>query len=362
MKLNADFSKYVLNFKFDAGTSRGILRHKDTWFIRLWHPAEPFRIGRGECGILKGLSIDDRPDVEDKLREVCREISRRDFNELATSDLAEIFQLRDFPSILFGLETAMLDLMNGGRMMIFESPFSQGKEAIPINGLVWMGDKDFMQRQIREKISEGYNCIKMKIGAIDFDSECSLLHDLRKQYDGDKLSLRLDANGAFQPGEALQKLKMLSKFGIHSIEQPIRQGQEEEMKSLCMNSPIRIALDEELIGKYLYEEKLNLLKNIRPSYIILKPSLLGGLASCREWIEIARSLNIGWWITSALESNIGLNAIAQFTATFSPDIPQGLGTGKLYHNKIESPLVISKGSLKYDLNNKWDFKLSGKNE
>ena len=359
MKLNADFSKHVLKFKFDAGTSRGILRHKNTWFIRVWHTEEPWRIGRGECGPLQGLSIDDRPDFETKLNEVCREVSRRDFNKLATSDLSEIFQLRNFPSILFGLETAILDLMHGGTMTIFESPFSRGEEVIPINGLVWMGDKDFMQRQIREKISEGYNCIKMKIGAIDFDTECALLHDLRKDYPQDRLSLRLDANGAFQAEEALQKLKILSKFGIHSVEQPIRHGQEKEMRALCIDSPIDIALDEELIGKYSYEEKLSLLKYIRPSYIILKPSLLGGFASCREWIEIASSLNIGWWITSALESNIGLNAIAQFTATFSPSIPQGLGTGKLYHNNIESPLVISKGSLRYDLNNKWDFKLSG---
>jgi o-succinylbenzoate synthase len=359
MNLKAAFSKHLLNFKFDAGTSRGVLRHKDTWFIRIWDQAQPSVIGRGECGPLKGLSVDDRPDFEDKLSEVCNQISRWDLDDLAASDLSKIFSLRNFPAILFGLETAILDLMNGGRMMIFDTPFSQGQVSLPINGLVWMGNKDFMQKQISDKISEGYSCIKMKIGAIDFDAECSLLRGIRREYPEGKLSIRLDANGAFQPGEAMQKLKILSKFGIHSIEQPVLQGQVEEMKALCGTSPIAVALDEELIGKYLYEEKLGLLKNIRPSYIILKPSLLGGFGSCREWIEIADLLKIGWWITSALESNIGLNAISQFTATFSPEIPQGLGTGKLYHNNIESPLVITKGSLNYDLNNKWDFKLSG---
>jgi O-succinylbenzoate synthase len=359
MNLKATFSKHLLNFKFDAGTSRGVLRHKDTWFIRIWDQAEPSIIGRGECGPLKGLSVDDRPDFEDKLSEVCNQIRGWDLDELSASDLSKIFSLRNFPAILFGLETAILDLMNGGRMMIFDTPFSKGQTSLPINGLVWMGDKDFMQRQIREKISEGYACIKMKTGAIDFDAECALLQGIRKEYREDQLIIRLDANGAFQPREALEKLQILSKFGIHSIEQPILHGQPEQMKALCSISPIAIALDEELIGKNIYEEKLGLLKKIQPSYIILKPGLLGGFGSCREWIEIADSLKIGWWITSALESNIGLNAISQFTATFSPAIPQGLGTGKLYHNNIESPLVITKGSLNYDLNNKWDFKLSG---
>ncbi|HXA01489.1 MAG TPA: o-succinylbenzoate synthase, partial [Cytophagaceae bacterium] len=309
-----------MNFKFDAGTSRGIMRHKDTWFINIWDQANPLLAGRGECGPLKGLSIDDRKDFEEKLSEVCQRINQSDLNELAGADLVDFFQLNQFPSILFGLETAILDLINGGEMMIFKNSFSSGLGAIPINGLVWMGDKDFMERQIKEKISEGYTCIKMKIGAIDFDAECSILQDLRKKYPEDKITLRLDANGVFQPVDALEKLGILSKYQIHSIEQPIRQGQEEQMKELCKNSAVHIALDEELIGKFLYEEKESLLKNIQPAYIILKPSLLGGFKSCREWIAIAESLNIGWWITSALESNIGLNAIAQFAATFSPSI------------------------------------------
>jgi O-succinylbenzoate synthase len=359
MNLKSNFSKYILNFKFDAGTSRGVLHNKDTWFIKIWDQSNPLLAGRGECGPLKGLSIDDRNDFEEKLSEVCQRINQSDLNELAKADLTDLFCLHDFPSILFGLETAILDLTNGGRMMIFKTLFSSGLAPIPINGLVWMGDKDFMERQISEKISEGYTCIKIKIGAIDFDVECSILHDLRKKYTEDKISLRLDANGAFEPADALQKLKSLSKYQIHSIEQPIHQGQEERMKELCKKSPIPIALDEELIGKFSQEEKIRLLKNVLPAYIILKPSLLGGFKACREWIAIAESLNIRWWITSALESNIGLNAIAQFTATFSPSIPQGLGTGKLYHNNIESPLVITKGSLKYDPDNNWNFKLSG---
>jgi o-succinylbenzoate synthase len=359
MKLKSGFTKYILDFKFDAGTSRGILRHKDTWFIKIWDRENPLLAGRGECGPLKGLSIDDRSDFEDKLNQVCELIDRSDLNSLANADLAVFFQLKDFPSILFGLETAILDLMNGGKMMLFISSFSSGLSSIPVNGLIWMGEKDFIEKQIHEKVSEGFTCIKMKIGAIDFDSECSIIHDLRKKYSVEKITLRLDANGAFQPEDAMGKLNALSKYHIHSIEQPIRHGQEDQMKDLCRKSPVPIALDEELIEKFSKEEKENLLKKIRPAYIILKPSLLGGFKSCREWIEIAESLNIGWWITSALESNIGLNAIAQFTATFSPSIPQGLGTGKLYHNNIESPLVISKGSLKYDPDNKWDFKLSG---
>jgi o-succinylbenzoate synthase len=359
MNLKSAFNKYTLDFRFDAGTSRGILRQKNTWFLKIWDPGNPLVVGRGECGPLKGLSIDDRNDFEEKLNEVCQQINEFELHELVNADLADIFQLKDFPSIVFGLETAVLDLMNGGMMMIFDTPFSAGLASIPINGLVWMGDKAFMVKQIKEKIVEGYTCIKMKIGAIDFDTECAILHDLRKRYSEDKITLRLDANGAFQPSDALQKLKILSTYKIHSVEQPIRQGQEEAMKELCVNSPVHIALDEELIGKFFREEKESLLRNIKPSYIILKPSLLGGFKACREWIEIAESLNTGWWLTSALESNIGLNAIAQFTSTFSPSLPQGLGTGKLYHNNPESPLVISKGSLKYDPDNKWDFKLSG---
>ncbi|MFL5729892.1 MAG: o-succinylbenzoate synthase [Cytophagaceae bacterium] len=355
MKLKADFQKHVLNFRFDAGTSRGVLRQKDTWYL---HVSASGLTGRGECGPLKGLSIDDREDFEVKLREVCQRMEGMDLKDM-DQDLSAFFKLQEFPSILFGLETALLDLKNGGKMLLFDSDFSKGIGSIPINGLVWMGEKEFMQQQIAEKIGEGYACIKMKIGAIDFETECTILRELRKKYSPEQLSLRLDANGAFSADEALDKLEILAGFGIHSIEQPIRQGQMDSMRELCQRSPLKIALDEELIGISSYVEKKKLLETIRPPFIILKPSLLGGFKACREWIEIAGGLNIGWWITSALESNIGLNAIAQFTASFSPSIPQGLGTGKLYHNNIESPLVITKGSLRCDPLSKWDFKLSG---
>jgi O-succinylbenzoate synthase len=359
MRLKASFKKHTLQFKFEAGTSRGVLKNKDTWFIQVWDENDPLKIGIGECGPLKGLSIDDRPDLEKKLTEVCRQVESISDLDLFDIDWLSSFDLTEFPSIIFALETAFLDLLNGAKRQLFKTSFSQGLSGIHINGLVWMGDEDFMIQQIREKIAAGFSCIKIKIGAIDFDKECSVLSFIRKKYSSDKIIIRADANGAFSPSEALGKLNILSQYEIHSIEQPIKAGQEDPMKDLCARSPIAIALDEELIGIRSYEDKKKLIEKIRPSFLIIKPTLLGGFHASQEWIELAESTKTGWWITSALESNIGLNSIAQFTSSYpqTSSIPQGLGTGQIYHNNIESSLVIKMGSLYCDPNKKWDLKL-----
>lgn len=241
----------------------------------------------------------------------------------------------------------MLDLINGGERLIFNNSFSKGESSLIINGLVWMGDEQFMLNQIDEKLKAGYSCIKMKIGAIDFDKECGLLKSIRDKYSHDRITLRVDANGAFGKDDALKKLKTLATFKIHSIEQPIKQGQVDFMSQLCLKSPIAIALDEELIGVWGYENKKRLLKKINPQYIILKPTLLGGILETKEWLSIAEELKIGWWITSALESNIGLNAVSQLTAEFKVDMPQGLGTGGLYNNNFPSPLSLEREELYY---------------
>jgi O-succinylbenzoate synthase len=356
MSLTAHWQKHTLEFLFEAGTSRGVLKTKDTWFIKLWDDKNPSVIGIGECGPLKGLSPDDRSDLEAKLDEVCKRIIRIDISD-SIPTLLTSFSLQEYPSILFGLETALLDLNNGGNRTIFFTPFSTGKESIPINGLVWMGDKTFMQEQLEEKISHGYDCIKLKIGAIDFDTEIKLIESIRDRFSPEQITIRVDANGAFGFQEAKEKLKILSRYSLHSIEQPIKAGQPEEMRQLCVDTPLPIALDEELIGIKTWEEKSKLLEFIRPQYIILKPTLVGGIGMSREWILIAESWNIKWWMTSALESNIGLNAISQFTSTLNVSMPQGLGTGQLYSNNIHAPLSIKKGRLYYDPSKTWDLSI-----
>lgn len=342
--MTASYQQYILEFKRPSGTSRGVLTTKETWFLLL---QDGTGIGIGECGILRTLSIDDRPDYEQKLQWVCEHIHLGEealYNELTA-----------FPSIQFGVEMAFKSLRARDPFILFPSDFTKGIQDIPINGLIWMGEKDFMKEQITQKLAAGFQCIKMKIGAIDFDTELSLLAYIRSQFSSDVITLRVDANGAFSPSEALTKLTQLQEFSLHSIEQPIKQGQTTEMKSLCKETPLPIALDEELIGIFAYEEKKKLLETIRPQYIILKPSLIGGFRGSMEWIRLAESMNIGWWITSALESNIGLNAISQFTYTLENDLPQGLGTGGLYTNNIPSPLVVSEGGLRYDPEQHWEF-------
>ncbi|MGB1247708.1 MAG: o-succinylbenzoate synthase [Chitinophagales bacterium] len=335
--LNASFEKYTLLFKRPSGTSRGVLKKKDSWFIKIWDTKSPNIIGTGECGLLRGLSCDDIPNYENKVKQVCQNIN----------DYVDNFHISliDFPSIRFGVEMALMDLNNGGKQHFFENSFSKRQKGIDINGLIWMGNVDFMQEQIDAKLEQGYHCIKMKIGAINFAKEYNILRQLRKRYSKETIELRVDANGAFSPEEAFVKLDELSKLDIHSIEQPIRQGQWKAMEKLCAVTPLPIALDEELIGVHEVSQRKNMLDTIKPQYIILKPSLVGGWQSSDEWIKLAEDRDIGWWATSALESNIGLNAIAQWTATKSNSMPQGLGTGQLYTNNIESDLIIENGQL-----------------
>ncbi len=332
MAYKISFEKKVFHFKRPSGTSRGILTEKKCWLLSVWNPTNPAIKGKGECSIIEGLS----PDYEnDEQYEAILEALVND------PDL----DLSKYPSIKFGLESALLDLEHGGKQMYFDNDFAKGKHKIPINGLVWMGDEAFMQEQILEKLAQGFKTIKMKIGAIDLETELRLLQAIRKKYSKDEITLRVDANGAFQPGEAISILKRLSELDIHSIEQPIMPGQWNEMSKLCLNTPTPIALDEELIGINDPDQKVALLETIRPQFIILKPSLHGGISGAREWMTLAEDRSIPWWITSALESNIGLKAIAQLTAEYDVSLPQGLGTGSLYTDNIPSNLVVENGFI-----------------
>ena len=340
--MKATYQKYILNFKQASGTSRGILKTKETFFLKL---IDEDQVGIGECGVFKGLSIDDRPDYEEKLNWLCQNI-----NTTIDDLLAELIE---FPSILFGLEQAVLSLKSNNPFELFPSKFTRSKEAININGLIWMGSEAFMKQQIEEKIKAGFSTIKIKIGAIDFETELGLLKSIRKDFSRKEIELRVDANGAFKPNKALEKLKRLSDFEIHSIEQPIRQGQISEMAYLCLKTPLPIALDEELIGVFNVTKKQELLQIINPQYIILKPSLVGGFKASKDWINLAEKQQIGWWITSALESNVGLNAIAQWTYNLGNLMPQGLGTGSLFTNNFESPLEVKNGHLHYNSTKKW---------
>lgn len=344
--ITASYRKYILNLKQPSGTSRGILNTKETWFIILH---DGTKRGVGECGIFRGLSVDDRPDYESKLEWTCNNV------QMGLDILLE--ELEAFPSIQFGLETAFKSLHSSNEFELFPSEFTKCNDSIPINGLIWMGSENFMKQQIKEKIEAGFRCIKMKIGAIHFQTEINLLKSIRKEFSAKDIELRVDANGAFSVSEALEKLKILSQFEIHSIEQPIKQGQIEDMAFLCEQTPLPVALDEELIGVFSVTQKEKLLQIIKPQYIILKPSLVGGFNGCDEWIDSAEEYNIGWWITSALESNIGLNAIAQYTFIKRSNMPQGLGTGSLFTNNFDSPLVVKNGTLQYDNLKSWTFNL-----
>ncbi|MDO6676118.1 o-succinylbenzoate synthase [Tenacibaculum sp. 1_MG-2023] len=344
--IKAYYHKYLLNFKQASGTSRGVLRTKETWFLILEKEGKK---GFGECGLFRGLSADDRPDYEEKLQWVCNNIN------FGLEKL--LIELIEFPSIQFGLEQAFLSLESKTPFELFPSDFTKGKQQISINGLIWMGDKAFMQQQIKDKLQQGFTTIKMKIGAIDFNTEIELLQSIRKEFSVKEIELRVDANGAFLPKNALEKLQRLSELELHSIEQPIKQGQWQEMASLCEKTPLPIALDEELIGVFSFEEKEKCIATIQPEYIILKPSLVGGFKGSSEWIQIASNHNAGNWITSALESNIGLNAIAQWTYTLNNPLPQGLGTGSLFTNNFESPLEVSDGSLGYNVDRNWNFNI-----
>lgn len=343
--MKAEFRHYRLDFKRPSRTSRAVMTYKDTYFLKVWDEADPAKYGIGECAVFRGLSADDFPNYESKLRDLCRAIG-----EGRKVDIAR------WPSIKFGLETALLDFDNGCCRRPFPTPWSEGQGGILINGLVWMDTPEVMLQNAIAKAEAGFRCIKLKIGAHDFERELQMVDKLRVAYGPDKLEIRLDANGAFPDGEtALEHLKRMSVLDIHSLEQPVKAGHWDTMAYVCENSPIPIALDEELIGVHDSLDMFKMLKYIAPAYIILKPSLCGGFSGATEWMNAAEKLGIGWWATSALESNIGLNAIAQWTSALDVTMPQGLGTGMLYTNNIPSPLWLDGQYLRFDTARKFDL-------
>lgn len=341
--MKARHTQINLQFKFPAGTSRGVLLEKPSSFIIL---EQNGFMGIGECSTIPNLSIDPMEFYEQKLNDVCEWLNK--------GNNPDDIDLSVFPSIAFGLETALLDLKANGSKKLFASDFTESKSGISINGLVWMGDKAFMQKQISEKIAAGYRCIKLKVGALDFDTELEIIKNIRQQFSAKEIEIRLDANGGFTPQDAMEKLEKLAVYQIHSIEQPIKQGQLEVMVDICQKSPIPVVLDEELIGIKSADKEF-IIEKIKPAYIILKPSLLGGFKQSEEWILLAEKHQVKWWITSALEANIGLNVIAQWTYTLNSELPQGLGTGQLYHNNIPSPLEIRDAKLFYETKNAWNL-------
>ena len=336
--LKIDILPRLFHFKQPAGTSRGVYTTRQSWLLRITSPTVPGKEAWGECAPLPALSCDDRPDYAAVLRKFCDEVESEGFICRG--------RWHAFPSMVFGMETALRHWKTDS-FALWDTPFSRGEEGICINGLIWMGDYDAMFRQIETKLAAGYRCIKLKIGAIDFDRELDLLKFIRRHFSVHDVELRVDANGAFIPADAPRRLEELAKLDLHSIEQPIRAGQPEAMATLTATSPLPIAFDEELIGANTDEGKAELLDRLHPQYIVLKPSLHGGMAGCHEWIKLAEERQIGWWVTSALESNIGLNAIAQWCATLQRTMPQGLGTGQLFTDNIPMPLEIRKDCLWY---------------
>lgn len=336
--LKARYIPYTLQFKQPARTSRSVMAEKETFFVAVYDDQTGVT-GYGEAALFRGLSADDTPDFERRLAAACSAIDDIDIESITSS------------AIRFGIETALSDLTHGGTMR----PFSDGDFAIPINGLVWMADKHTMIRQMRQKLDQGFRCIKIKIGGIDFDDELDMLATLRSEFAPDQVELRLDANGAFKPDDAMGKLNRLASYHIHSIEQPIKAGQLDAMAEICRKSPIPIALDEELIGLTSDADKLRMISYVKPAFVILKPSLCGGFAEADRWIAAAETEGVKWWATSALESNVGLNAIARWTAAKSLDMPQGLGTGALYDNNVGSPLVVKDAKISVDNTLQWDL-------
>jgi len=346
MKFNRlQFAKHVLDFNFAAGTSRGVLHQKPSWILKLFNHSQPDVAGYGECSIIPGLSIDNEAEIEPCLRQIAKDLEN---NQSVNWQL-----VNQLPAVRFGLETAIADFRNQGQRILFQSKFTQGEAGIPINGLIWMGDVAFMRKQISAKLDAGFNCLKLKIGALNFDDELTILREIRKSFSHNMLELRVDANGAFNQKDVFSKLESLNQFQLHSIEQPVKAGQWELMKDVCHQSPFPVALDEELIGVNDVKKMAEMLQFIQPQYIILKPGLIGGFSISDEWIRLAELQQIGWWITSALEGNIGLNAIAQYTFVKENPMHQGLGTGQLFSNNIDSPLTIKGGALFYDAEQPW---------
>jgi len=335
--MRLQFAPYVLKFKEPAGTSRGVMTEKITAFLRLYDEKDPARYGIGEAAIFPGLS----PEADDRYFYKVVELVNNVKLGLPTD-------LSRFPSLQFGFEQCIRDFTSGCKGIYFDSPFIHGNSDIVINGLVWMGNFDEMMKRLESRLAMGFHCIKLKIGAIEWENEVGMIEYIRSRYSKDEVEIRVDANGGFDMDTALPRLSRLASLDVHSIEQPIRQGAPELMNFLCEVSPLPIALDEELIGKYTLEEKKQLLDEINPQFIVLKPSLVGGFSGAQEWINLAEEKGTGWWITSALESNIGLNALAQWVATLGQSRPQGLGTGSLFTNNLSSPLRLSGERLSYD--------------
>lgn len=338
-----EISERTLHFKQPAGTSRGVYTTRHSYYLTLTSDEKPGIKGVGECATLPDLSCDAKPEYDLTLRQICQMVEQM--------GKIPYDMLRPYPSILFGLETAFAQLEANGSTCLFDTPFGHGEEGITINGLVWMGTYDEMYERLEEKLKAGFHCVKLKIGAIDFFKELDLIKHIRQAFTKEQIELRVDANGGFTPENAMSRLEALAQYDIHSIEQPIRQHQWPKMAELCRNTPLPIALDEELIGVNVRSMKEALLDTIHPQYIILKPSLHGGMYGSTEWIELARQRGIGSWITSALESNVGLNAIAHFAAkTYGPHVnmPQGLGTGQLFTDNIPMPLTIKGDQLIYE--------------
>lgn len=344
--MTCTFKKYILHFRKPGGTSRGILYDKET-FILILRDRE--KTAYGECNLFRNLSCDDREGYEGKLAEVCI--------QLPVEKETILSRLTEWPSIYFGMETVLKDWENGSGQVIFPNAIKKNGFSVPINGLVWMGSEEEMKKQIAAKLKAGYTSIKLKIGAIDFDKEIALLKFIRDRFTEEEVEIRLDANGAFKYREAKEKLKRISDYQINYIEQPIKSGQWEEMALLSENSPVKIALDEELVGVLSLEKKKKLIETIKPQILILKPALAGGFSSCDEWKKLIEEQGGSWVITSALESNIGLNAIAQYAASDNVAMPQGLGTGQLFTNNFPSPLLVDSNGLHYHPNRSWDFSL-----
>ncbi len=343
--MKAAWQKHTLHFKQASGTSRGVLRSKDSYFIRL---SQNGQTGIGECGLLRGLSADDRPDYTSTLDRLMQQLENEEKNLLPS--------LREFPSIQAGLEMALLDLKSK-KHQLFPSAFTQGAATMPINGLIWMGDVAFMKKQVVQKLEQGFGVLKMKIGAIAFAEELAILQSIRKEFSPNELQLRVDANGGFSAAQAPIILQQLADLEVHSIEQPIAKGQWEAMGELCAQSPIPIALDEELIGLWDATHREEMLRTIKPQYIILKPSFVGGFAQCEKWIDLVKKHQAGWWVTSALESNVGLSAIAQWNFKQNNPVASGLGTGALYTNNFKSPLYVKQGEIGYEPNQPWQINL-----
>lgn len=341
--MKAHVKKYDLHFKRPAKTSRGEFLVRAVWFLFL---EEGGKIGIGECAPLPGLSTETPEEVETLLKEICANPVFFVENPEATKDVS---------SVHFAFETALLDLQSGGCQILFPSDFTEGKKGIPINGLIWMGEPEFMLQQIQEKLDAGFRCIKLKISSLNFEKEMEILESIREKYDAGQVTLRVDANGAFDPNEATEKLKRLAQFDIHSIEQPIAAGQWKEMAAICNESQVPVALDEDMIGIHTKNEKEKLLDAVQPQFLVLKPSLHGGFSGCSEWIELAEERSVGWWVTSYLESNIGLNAIAQWTVHKKAEGYQGLGTGSLFTNNITSPLEIRGEKLLFNFEKDFEF-------